>query len=105
MAARRQIRGLLEHAIDALPEPFRLVFVMRDIEGCTVEETAASLELRAETVKTRLHRARRLLRAALQDSMAATLTDAFPFCGTRCERMTAAVMQRIDARPTPSTDR
>jgi MFS family permease len=47
-----------------LPEPFRIVFVMREIEECTVEETAASLDLKAETVKTRLHRARRLLRAA-----------------------------------------
>ena len=98
-AAREQVRRLVEHAIDALPEPFRIVFVMREIEGCTVEETAASLELRSETVKTRLHRARRLLRTALHDTLAGTLTDAFPFLGPRCDRMTQAVLARVEAPP------
>ena len=94
-AAREQARALLEYAIERLPEPFRLVFVMREIEDCSVEETATSLGLRAETVKTRLHRARRLLRADLKDTLAATLADAFPFLGARCDRMTAAVMARL----------
>jgi RNA polymerase sigma-70 factor (ECF subfamily) len=94
-AALAQVRRLLEHAIDDLPEPFRLVYVMREIEECTVEETAASLGLREETVKTRLHRARRRLRASLQDTLAATVTGAFPFLGARCDRMTETVMQRL----------
>lgn len=86
-----------------MPEPFRIVFVMREIEECTVEETASSLELRSETVKTRLHRARRLLRAALQDTLSATLSDAFPFLGPRCDRMSDAVLRRLDmAKPLPS---
>ena len=93
--ARDQARRLIEQAIDHLPEPFRIVFVMREIENCTVEETAASLDLRPETVKTRLHRARRLLRAALHDTLSETLHDAFPFLGARCDRMTDAVMQRL----------
>lgn len=93
---RDQIRRLIERAIDDLHEPFRIVFVMRVIEQYTVEETAASLDLRAETVKTRLHRARRLLRTALQDSVSAALTDAFPFLGPRCDRMIEAVLQRLD---------
>jgi RNA polymerase sigma factor (sigma-70 family) len=96
-AARDQIRRLVEHAIDKLPEPFRIVFVMREIEECTVEETAASLDLRPETVKTRLYRARRLLRAALHDTLATTMTDAFPFMGARCDRVTESVMQRLQA--------
>jgi RNA polymerase sigma factor (sigma-70 family) len=96
-AARDQIRRLVERAIDGLPEPFRIVFVMREIEECTVEETAASLDLRPETVKTRLHRARRLLRAALHDTLATTMTDAFPFMGARCDRVTETVMQRLQA--------
>ena len=96
-AARAQIRNMVERAIEALPEPFRIVFVMREIEQCTVEETAAALDLRGETVKTRLHRARRLLRAALHESLAATLGDAFPFLGPRCERMSDAVLRRLDA--------
>jgi RNA polymerase sigma factor (sigma-70 family) len=97
-AAREQIRRMMEHAIDALPEAFRIVFVMREIEECTVEETAASLDLRPETVKTRLHRARRLLRTALHDTLASTLTEAFPFLGQRCRRITDAVLQRLELR-------
>lgn len=96
-AAREQIRTMVEHAIEELPEPFRIVFILREIEECTVEETAVSLELRTETVKTRLHRARRLLRAALHDTLAATLTEAFPFLGSRCDRMTDEVLKRLDA--------
>ena len=89
------MRRMLEEAVDELPEAFRLVFVMREIEECSVEDTAASLGLRPETVKTRLHRARRLLRSALSDQLASTMTDAFPFLGARCERMTAAVLARL----------
>src|SRR5262245_438684 len=64
-ANRAEIRRLLETAVDDLPEPFRIVFVMRDIEQMSVEETAEQLQILPETVKTRLHRARRLLRQAL----------------------------------------
>ncbi|HEY9541381.1 MAG TPA: RNA polymerase sigma factor, partial [Luteimonas sp.] len=102
-AARAQIRGLLEHAIDELPEAFRLVFVMREIEGCPVEETATTLGIRPETVKTRLYRARRLLRGTLQDSLAATLDEAFPFLGPRCARMTEAVLARMEAAAATTT--
>jgi RNA polymerase sigma factor (sigma-70 family) len=94
-AARAQVRRLLEHEIDRLPEAFRIVFVLREIEQCSVEDTADSLGIPAATVKTRLHRARRLLRAALQDSLAATLTEAFPFLGARCDRMAEAVLRRL----------
>ncbi|KGQ18277.1 RNA polymerase sigma-54 factor RpoN [Lysobacter dokdonensis DS-58] len=97
-AARSEIRRLLEHAVDELPEPFRLVFVLREIEECTVEDTAVSLGIKPETVKTRLHRARRLLRAALHDKLATTMTDAFPFLGARCDRMTNTVLDRIAHR-------
>jgi RNA polymerase sigma factor (sigma-70 family) len=100
-AARGQIRQLVEHAIDELPEAFRIVFVMRELEDCTVAETAYALGLRAETVKTRLHRARRLLRAALQDTLSTTLCEAFPFLGPRCDHMTDSVMQRIQSAPPP----
>jgi RNA polymerase sigma-70 factor (ECF subfamily) len=94
-AARAPIRRLLERAIDELPTPFRIVFVMRELEECSVEETAAQLGLRPETVKTRLHRARRLLRTALVDTLSATIGDAFPFLGTRCSRMTENVLRRL----------
>ena len=96
--ARREIRQLLERAIDALPEHYRLVFVMREVEECTVEETATCLGLRTETVKTRLYRARRLLRTSLNDTLSTTLTDAFPFLGARCDRITNSVIARIDPK-------
>jgi RNA polymerase sigma-70 factor (ECF subfamily) len=95
--ARAQLRALAEHAIEALPEPFRIVFVLREVEGCSVEETATVLGIRAETVKTRLHRARRLLHEALHDTLAGALNDAFPFLGPRCARITEAVLQQMDA--------
>ena len=94
-ASRTQIRGLLEHAIAELPPAFRVVFVMREIEQCTVEETASLLEIRPETVKTRLHRARRLLRTALEGTVSASLTEAFPFLGARCERMTQTLLKHV----------
>jgi len=96
-AARAQIRDLIEHAVDDLPDLFRIVFIMRDIEECSIEETAANLDLRPETVKTRLHRARRLLRAALDARLASTMVEAFPFLGARCSRITEAVLARLAA--------
>ena len=96
-AARAQIRGLIEHAVDDLPEAFRIVFIMRDIEECSIEETAANLDLKPETVKTRLHRARRLLREALDARLANTMAEAFPFMGARCYRITEAVLARLTA--------
>jgi len=74
------------------------VFVMREIEECSVEETATCLGLKPETVKTRLHRARRMLRTALHDTLATTVTEAFPFLGARCDRMTNTVLARISAQ-------
>lgn len=94
-AAKTQIRLLIERAIDELPEHFRLVFVMRDVEELSIEDTARMLDLRPETVKTRLHRARRLLRDSLQSQLSTMLTDIFPFAGARCARISDAVMARL----------
>ena len=102
-AAREQLRRMLEFAVDGLPEAFRIVFVLREIEGCTVDETATALDLRPETVKTRLHRARRLLRKALHENVSSALTDAFPFLGPRCQRMTERVMACIDLDRSPAS--
>lgn len=93
--AQRQIRHLIEQAIDALPEIFRVVFVMRDIEDMSIEETAGFLGLPQATVKTRLHRARRQLRRALDEQLASTLSDAFPFDGRQCQRTTDKVLERL----------
>ncbi|PBC07157.1 RNA polymerase sigma factor [Mesorhizobium sp. WSM3859] len=93
--AQRQILGLVERATDSLPDVYRSVFVARVIEGLSIEETADLLGVRPETVKTRLHRARALVRKALDDEIGPVLLDAFPFAGRRCERLTQAVMKRL----------
>jgi RNA polymerase sigma factor (sigma-70 family) len=94
-AARGQIRRILEGAVDALPEPFRLVFILREVEELSAEETAVHLNLKVETVKTRLHRARRRLRAMLDARLADVMVGAYPFLGIRCERITQAVLERL----------
>jgi RNA polymerase sigma-70 factor (ECF subfamily) len=86
---------MLERAVDELPDAFRSVFMMRDIEDMSIEETADQLGIRPETVKTRLHRARRLLRKALDAQVASVLKDSFPFDGVRCARISERVMQRL----------
>lgn len=93
--AQREILQLVERATDNLPEIFRVVFVTRVIEGMSVEETAELLGLQPETVKTRLHRARRLVRRELDVQIGSVFMDAFPFAGKRCERLTSAVMKRL----------
>jgi RNA polymerase sigma-70 factor (ECF subfamily) len=93
--AQRELLQLVEQATDNLPEAFRVVFITRVIEGMSVEDTAELLGLRPETVKTRLHRARRLVREQLETQIGPVLMDAFPFAGKRCERVTEIVMRRL----------
>ncbi|MER9657327.1 RNA polymerase sigma factor [Mesorhizobium sp. M0152] len=93
--AQRQILELVEQATDSLPDVYRTVFVARVIEGLSIEETADLLGVRPQTVKTRLHRARALVRKALDDQIGPVLLDAFPFAGRRCEKLTSAVMRRL----------
>jgi len=96
--AQSQVRVLLEQVVEELPAPFRTVFVMRDVEGMSVEETAQHLALKPATVKTRLHRARRMMREALAERAASTLPELFPFAGARCERMADHVIAVLRAR-------
>jgi len=95
VAAQREVRRLMEQAIDELPDGFRVVFVMRVVEEMSIEETASFLGLREETVKTRLHRARNLLRRALDEQLAPALKDSFPFDGARCARIADVVLKRL----------
>jgi len=94
-AARQELRRTVEQAVDALPVPFRLVFIMRVVEQASIEETAAALAVPPATVKTRLHRANQALRQTLGVEPAAVFEDAFPFGGARCERLTRAVVSRL----------
>ena len=94
---RRELQGILSAAIDKLPEPFRLVFVLREIEELDVAETASYLGIKPETVKTRLFRARRLIREALSERIAPALADVFPFNGRRCTNLADRVIAELRA--------
>ena len=97
-AAQQQIRKLLERAIDGLPDSLRTVFVMRDVEELSTAEAARLLGLGEPTVKTRLHRARRMLREVLGDQIAASLSDVFPFERQRCDRLVERVLKQVGLR-------
>jgi RNA polymerase sigma-70 factor (ECF subfamily) len=94
-AAREQIRVVLERAVDTLPDDFRTVFVLRDVEGLSIEETAEQLGILPQTIKTRLYRARRLMRLAIQKELGGALDDLFPFDGQRCVHMADRVLMRL----------
>jgi RNA polymerase sigma-70 factor, ECF subfamily len=93
--ARREIQNVIEGAIDELPGAFRLVFIARVVEGMSIEETAATFDLKPETVKTRLHRARAMLRDNIENRIGPVVMEAFPFAGRRCDGLTQAVLQRL----------
>src|SRR5512146_172814 len=92
---RAQMRDILERKIDALPESFRAVLVLRSVEELTVEETAECLGIPAETVRSRHFRARSLLREALAREVDLAERDVFRFAGARCDRIVAHVLARL----------
>lgn len=100
-AMRREFSTLIERRIDALPEAFRSVFVLRAIEELSVEETAELLDLPAATVRTRFFRARALLRESLARDVDSAVDQAFAFAGARCDRIVAAVLERLGAPAPP----
>ncbi len=100
--AEREIRELIERSIDSLPDAFRLAFVARVVEGLSLEETATLLGVKPETVKTRVHRARRRVRDEIERRIGTGMSAVFPFDGARCQRMTDAVVRRLGNLLPPS---
>ena len=94
--AQTEIRALLERAIDKLPSAFREVLVARLVEGMSVAETADLFKIPPQTVKTRLFRARALLRAEMERHIRPVVDDVFPFADARCERLTQRVLSRLN---------
>ena len=94
-ASRNQVRRLLERAVDGLPLAFRSVFILRDVQGMNIEETASLLDLKPETVKTRLFRARKLMREAIEKEFAGAFSALFPFDGARCASMADRVVAAL----------
>ena len=96
-AADQELGRAIEAAMDALPAVYGAVFMLREVEGLSTAETAACLEINEETVKTRLHRARALLRNHITARVGAAARESFQFAGAGCDRTVAAVMARIGA--------
>jgi RNA polymerase sigma-70 factor, ECF subfamily len=90
-----ELRRLLEEAVDALPRTSRSAFVLREVEGLSTAEAAECLGVSEDVVKTRLHRARLLLRKELFDRAGLLRQDAFAFHASRCDRVVAAVFARL----------
>lgn len=96
--ARQELRRMIEQAVARLPDPFRAVFVLREVEGLSVEETADVLGIVPATVKTRLLRARRRLQQALEPDVRSALDGVFPFAGADCDAMTARLLADLGIR-------
>ena len=94
-----ELGRLIEDAVDALPETYRVVFMLRDVEGLTTVETAEGLGVGEEAVKTRLHRARAMVRRSLSERLGASAPQAFQFHAMRCDRVVAAVLAEIVKTP------
>jgi RNA polymerase sigma-70 factor (ECF subfamily) len=90
-----EVRSLLEAAVDALPDDYRVVFMLREIEELSTKETAHALELTEQAVKTRLHRARGLLRRDLVKRAGSKIRETFPFLARECDRIVHGVLDRI----------
>ncbi|RXT19570.1 RNA polymerase subunit sigma [Rhizobium leguminosarum] len=93
--ARSQARHLLENAVDDLPDDFRAVWVLRDVEGMSTDETASYLGIRPETAKTRLHRARKMMRQSIEKQLSGAFSALFPFDGARCAFMADRVIAAL----------
>jgi RNA polymerase sigma-70 factor (ECF subfamily) len=100
-----EVSSLLKTAFDALPEMYRAIFMMREVEGMSTSEAAACLEITEETVKTRLSRARAMLRHELYSLAGVNISRAFTFAGSRCDRIVTTVMQRIASRQSAEVNR
>jgi len=98
-AMNGELRRILEARIDALPDLYRAVFMLRAVEEFSVEETAAALGLPEATVRTRFFRARGLLRAALASDTDSAMEEVFAFDGARCDRIVARVLAAFDTSP------
>lgn len=96
-AYAQELHRVLEDAVDALPETYRTVFMLRDVDGLSTSETGEGLGLGEEAVKTRLHRARAMIRRAVTARIGESAAGSFQFNAPRCDRVVAAVLARIAA--------
>jgi len=96
-ASGRELGQMVEQAIDSLPEIYRTVLILREIEGMSTVDVAAVLAVEPDVIKTRLSRARRALRAAIESGVGDAMKSAYAFGNERCDRVVAAVLARLQA--------
>lgn len=94
-ALSSEMRGYLESAVDSIPDPYRVVLMLRDVEELSTAEAAETLGLTENAVKVRLHRARAMVRQELAVRVGESVREAFPFLGVRCDEMVRKVMLRV----------
>ncbi|WP_348267135.1 RNA polymerase sigma factor [Edaphobacter paludis] len=95
-ASAAQLREFLEEAVLNLPESYRTVIMLRDIEELSTAETAEALDLTEENVKVRLHRGHGMIRSWLFERIGTKAKEAFPFMGIRCDRVVENVFDRLE---------
>jgi len=95
--AGRELGRMVEQAIDELPDIYRSVLIMREVEGMSTGEAAAVLDVEPEVIKTRLHRARAALRDAMEDRVGEQMKSTYTFGNERCDRVVAAVLARLSS--------
>ncbi|MCU1280932.1 MAG: polymerase, sigma-24 subunit, subfamily [bacterium] len=100
--AARELTALVERAVDELPEIYRLALTLREVQQLSTAETAECLEVSEDVVKTRLHRAKAMVREALASKVDAAAADAFAFLGARCDAIVKRVLERLAALPAPN---
>ena len=101
-AYAEELHRVLEDAVDLLPDGYRAVFMLRDVEGMSTAETGDSLGLGEEAVKTRLHRARAMIRRSIASRIGSVAPGAFEFHASRCDRVVGAVLERLSNRAQPA---
>lgn len=101
-AGRAQLKAAIEQAVDALPDGYREVFMLRAVDGCSVADTAEVLGIEEATVKTRLFRARARLQESLSTWIDRDVPESFAFPATRCDRVVAAVMRQVAGLASPA---
>ena len=99
--ARGELAGLIERAIDQLPEPYRVVFMLREVQQLSTAESAECLEVTEEVIKVRLHRAKTMLREVIASNVETATAATFVFLGARCDAIVARVMQKLETLPAP----
>ena len=103
-ASLQELRKVLEQTVLELPDAYRSVVMLRDVEELSTAETAAVLELTEDNVKVRLHRGHAMMRDRLLALVGSNVRDAFPFMGTRCDRMVQSVFARLNNAGVTSAD-